>query len=117
MRELSNEKRANRLKEDSEMFQAIFFIEEQAVEKTQLPDKEKALVKALGELSDRQREIIYLKYECGMNYEEICSIMNIKNDSARKLVFRAIRSLRDIINIQLKSVILYFISIPRRCVF
>lgn len=82
-------------------FAASFILEEELTEKENASDKEKALLNALKELSDRQREIIYLRYECGMEYEQICDIMNLQYDSARKLVFRAIKSLKEIIEDQL----------------
>ena len=78
-------------------FDAPFTFEEEIEEKENVSNKEKALLKALNKLSKRQREIIYLRFECGMEYEEICDIMQLKNDSARKLVFRAIKSLKKII--------------------
>lgn len=84
-------------KEEAQMahleFTARFALEEEPEDEA--GPKERALVRALKNLSDRQREIIYLRYECGMEYEEICGIMNLKNDSARKLVFRAIKALKD----------------------
>lgn len=81
-------------------FDAPFKLEEEIAEKENATNKEMSLLKALNELSDRQREVIYLRYECGMEYDQICDIMQLKNDSARKLVFRAIKSLKEIINDQ-----------------
>ncbi|HAX96813.1 MAG TPA: hypothetical protein DCY35_09900 [Prolixibacteraceae bacterium] len=49
----------------------------------------------LSELNPRQREILYYRFECEFSYEQICEIMSIKYDSARKLVFRSIESLRQ----------------------
>lgn len=74
-------------------FTARFVLEEEPEEEA--GPKEQALVRTLKNLSGRQREIIYLRYECGMEYDQICEMMNLKNDSARKLVFRAIKALKD----------------------
>ena len=52
------------------------------------------LESALGRLSERQREIIYMKYYQQMDYEEIGSIMELNYQSARNLVTRALTSLR-----------------------
>lgn len=87
-------------------FDAPFALEEEIAEKENASKNEKALQKAFNELSDRQREIIYLRFECGMEYNQICDIMQLKHDSARKLLFRAIKSLREIIDDQLKLPIL-----------
>lgn len=78
-------------------FDAPFLLEEELTEKENASDREIALLQALNELSERQREIIYLRFECSMEYDQICEIMNLKNDSARKLVFRAIKTLREAI--------------------
>ena len=46
-------------------------------------------------LSDKQKEIIYLKYYQGMDYDEIAGIMEMNYQSARNLMSRAIKSLRS----------------------
>jgi len=49
----------------------------------------------INKLPAREKEIIYLKYFKNMEYEEITKIMGIHYDSARKLVSRSIKNLRD----------------------
>jgi RNA polymerase sigma factor (sigma-70 family) len=89
-------------------FEAQFSVEEEIAEKENATEKEKSLSQALKKLSDRQREIIYLRYECEMEYSQICEIMHLKNDSARRLVFRAIKTLREIIDDEIKFPVLFF---------
>jgi RNA polymerase sigma factor (sigma-70 family) len=48
----------------------------------------------LKELNPRQREILFYRFTCNFSYDEICELMSLKYDSARKLAFRAIESLR-----------------------
>lgn len=95
-------------------FDAPFSLEEELAEKESVSNNEIALLKALNELSDRQREIIYLRFECTMEYDQICDIMQLKSDSARKLIFRAIKSLREIICDHLKLPILFLIRFPKK---
>ena len=95
-------------------FDAPFLLEEDLAEKENASNKELALLKALNELSDRQREIIYLRFDCAMEYNQICDIMQLRNDSARKLLFRAIKSLREIIDDQLKLPILFLIQFSKK---
>lgn len=95
-------------------FDAPFFLEEELTEKENASNREIALLNALNSLSDRQREIIYLRYECAMEYEQICDIMELKGDSARKLVFRAIKSMREVIDDQLKLSILFLIRFSQK---
>lgn len=98
-------------------FEALFSVEEEIAEKENTTSRERSLSLALKSLSDRQKEIIYLRYECGMEYSQICDIMHLKNDSARKLVFRAIKTLREIIEDQLKFPVLFFLRFSSKYVF
>ncbi|NNE26402.1 MAG: sigma-70 family RNA polymerase sigma factor [Saprospiraceae bacterium] len=52
-----------------------------------------ALKKSLNVLSNREREVMYLKYFDGMSYEDICQIMNINYQSVRNLVSRSLKKL------------------------
>ncbi len=56
------------------------------------------LFNAINGLPPKQKEIIYLKFEEEMEYDEISEIMKISIDSARKLMYRSLISLRKIIN-------------------
>ena len=49
---------------------------------------------ALKALTDRQREVIYLKFNQNMSYEEIGDILGINYQSIRNLAHRAITELR-----------------------
>jgi RNA polymerase sigma factor (sigma-70 family) len=64
--------------------------------------------KALAKLSDRQREIVYLKYTKGFNYDEIAETLQIDKASARTLLYRTLKTIKD--NFGDNSIILMFIS-------
>lgn len=113
-KEIDKSKKNELVEFNSLKFDAPFLLEEELAEKENGSNKEMALLKALNELSDRQREIIYLRYECGMEYEQICDIMHLQNDSARKLVFRAIKSLKRIIEDQFHIPILLLIRFSKK---
>lgn len=51
---------------------------------------------AFSKLSNRQKEIIYLKFYQELNYEEVSEIMNINYQAARNLLSQAIKSLKKI---------------------
>jgi RNA polymerase sigma factor (sigma-70 family) len=51
--------------------------------------------KLLNILTDRQREVIYLRYMQELEYEQIAEIMNITVPACRKLVHKAIAKLRE----------------------
>ncbi|MEK7718848.1 MAG: sigma-70 family RNA polymerase sigma factor [Bacteroidota bacterium] len=116
-KEIEKSKRNELIEFNSLKFDAPFALEEELSEKENASNKEVALLKALNKLNDRQREIIYLRYECGMKYDQICDIMQLKNDSARKLVYRAIKSLKEIIEDQLHLPFLLFILFSKKYVF
>jgi RNA polymerase sigma factor (sigma-70 family) len=51
--------------------------------------------KLLNTLTDRQREVIYLRYMQELEYEQIAKIMNITAPACRKLVHKAMTKLRE----------------------
>jgi RNA polymerase sigma factor (sigma-70 family) len=95
------------------VFKASFLLEEEILNKENVTNREKALVEALSQLSSRQREIVYLRYECEMDYDQISDIMKLKKDSARKLVFRAIKTLRVAIEGKVDTPLILFIRFQK----
>lgn len=53
------------------------------------------LSSAIDQLSKKQKEIIYLKFEEELDYPEIAKILQISIESARKQIYRAIKNLRQ----------------------
>lgn len=49
----------------------------------------------LKSLTAQQREAVYLRYMHELSYDEISELLNINPESARKLMFRAMRKLRE----------------------
>ncbi len=72
----------------------VYSIEEDLILKEELTQNEKNVRKGLAELSPKQREILYYRFTCDFEYDQICEIMSMKYDSARKMVFRALKTLR-----------------------
>ena len=58
-------------------------------------EKQKIVIEALNRLSNRQKEIIYLKYYQNLSYEEVSEILNINYQAARNLLYQAIKSLKN----------------------
>lgn len=48
----------------------------------------------LNKLTANQKEIVYLKYTVGLQHREIAEVLGINEDSARKLLYRAMEKLR-----------------------
>ncbi|WP_163711360.1 RNA polymerase sigma factor [Mangrovibacterium lignilyticum] len=72
-----------------------YSLEEELLRKEKLDNRERIILNSLQMLSPKQREIIYYRYTCDFDYDQICELMTLKYDSARKLVFRAIKVLRE----------------------
>ena len=64
------------------------------------------LAKAMSQLSNRQREAIYLKYAEGMDYDQICEQMELQYQSVRNLVSTGINRLKEIIVL----IVIFFIK-------
>lgn len=76
----------------------VFSVEEEIIESERLSQRDQIVRKCLQELNPRQREILYYRYTCNLEYKEICELMSLKYDSARKLVFRALALLKKLLD-------------------
>jgi RNA polymerase sigma factor (sigma-70 family) len=89
----------------------VFESDEESIEfiminKEDEDDQTRLLTNSIDSLTANQKEIIYLKYQKEMSYEEIAQIMNINYQSVRNLAHRAITELRKKMTILL-FIILY----------
>jgi len=75
----------------------VYSVEQKLIEKEELTHKEEIMKKALAKLSLRQREILFYRFTCDFEYNQICEIMQLNYDSARKLVFRALKALKEVL--------------------
>lgn len=62
--------------------------------------QQQQLQKSLSQLPDRQREIIYLKYYANLSYADIAAIMGLEQESAYKLLYKAIKKLQVLLSQQ-----------------
>ena len=76
----------------------IYSAEHAYIEQEKQTQQEKIINDALQKLSSKQREILYYRYTCEFNYDQICEMMSIKYDSARKQVFRALKMLKQVLS-------------------
>jgi RNA polymerase sigma factor (sigma-70 family) len=71
----------------------------------------KALNTAMKRLTDRQREGLSLKFEHDHTYSEISEIMGISVESARSIIYLALKQLRNSIDVKGNSIqLLIFLS-------
>ncbi|MCL4482377.1 MAG: hypothetical protein M1445_07155 [Bacteroidetes bacterium] len=83
---LSEAKRLKHTDEYAEMHSAniVYSIEDDWIQKEQLTKKDEMIRKGLAELSPKQREILYYRFTCDFEYDQICEIMSMKYDSDRE---------------------------------
>jgi RNA polymerase sigma factor (sigma-70 family) len=70
-------------------------VEEIIIEKEEQSEIKKEIEQMLSTLTPRQREIIYLRYVQGYDYNQIAELMQISVHGCRKLVSKAIITLRE----------------------
>ena len=67
----------------------------------------KIIEKALNKLSNYQKEAIFLKYSQGFEYKKIAEILEIDIASARTLIYRSLKLVKESINGK-KQILLFF---------
>lgn len=87
-------------------FDAVLDIEAIIVDGEDMAERKQKLQIAFSELSDRQKEIVYLKYYADLDYDAIAKQMDLNYQSARNLLHRAITKLSKHIELILLFLIL-----------
>jgi RNA polymerase sigma factor (sigma-70 family) len=95
---LNHEKRYDHRNEGEDyVFDITFSIEHDMIVKDSRDQRAEAFSRALGNLTPRQKEAIYLKFTIELEYNEICEIMDLNLESCRNLIYRAIKALKEAI--------------------
>lgn len=68
--------------------------------------QKKELQQALNQLSDRQKEVIYLHYYNGMSYGEIEKILSINRQSVRNHMYQAMETLRSLLDTEIMKLVI-----------
>lgn len=76
----------------------VYSAEHDHIDREELTQREQTVNKALAELSPKQREILFYKFTCNFDYDQICEIMNLQYDSARKQVSRALKVMKEVLS-------------------
>ena len=93
--------------DDTTPFGAEIAFDEQWIASQEATAVAEKLQVALDSLSARQQEAIYLKFKEGLDYDDICTIMDLQYQSVRNLVAQAIHKLRQLMD-QLPVSTLFF---------
>jgi len=67
---------------------------------------------AMGKLSDRQQEVLNLRFQVGISYPEIAKILDISVESVRTLVYRSVKAIREELKLNHNALILFYLQMP-----
>lgn len=91
------QKRESAEEPEEQQFDCEIAIDEQIAARELSKEQHLKLKEALQQLSPRQKEAIYLKYQLGMDYEDIGQAMDISYQSVRNLAHSALSRLRELL--------------------
>ena len=104
-RELKNVNNQSRLLTDQDYIFDLRWAENLDDQLHELDEEKKQLLsEAMQSLTERQKEAIYLRFNRGLEYEEISFLLNLNYQSSRALIHRAIEKLREIIQVPNKKI-------------
>ncbi len=96
---IKKEKKISDIELEEKYFDVELSLDEKLISNELNEEKALKLKQAITKLSSRQKEALYLKYYSGLDYDEICEIMDLNYQSARNLVSRALLKLTKILTI------------------
>jgi RNA polymerase sigma factor, sigma-70 family len=88
-------------------FDSTDYLEQKELNKIQIEN----IQKALNSLTDKQKEVIYLKYFEELEYDQIAELMDISVKGVYKLNYRALEALREILDISKKDLFVLLLMI------
>lgn len=69
--------------------------------------------KAIDKLSERQQEVLNLRFQIGLPYTEIAKILDISVESVRTLVYRSVKTIREELKLSNNALILFSLQIGK----
>lgn len=107
VKKLQKEKNWQSLNQESDSFDLVFSAEASGFQNELEEENLASLQKVLKTLDDKKRELLFLKFNSSLNYNEIGTLLNIKPETAKKQVYRTLQYLRD--NFASKLIELFFL--------
>lgn len=83
------------LEDMSAGFNFTYTIEEAILDREDREAVRQRVDRLVGCLTPRQKEIVYLRFFLGLDYDGISSVLNLSHQTARNLLHKAIKSLRE----------------------
>lgn len=91
-------------------FEVEYSFQEQLIRLEISEETKQKLTDAINTLSPKQKEIIFLKFEEELDYPEIAKMLSITVESARKQLYRALKSLRNLIDPKMLQIFFFIFS-------
>jgi RNA polymerase sigma factor (sigma-70 family) len=94
-------KKRDNFNDGNEIFENLnihFGMEEVIIKREFSLEKKMELHEALNQLTNQQKEVIYLYYYNGMSYSEIEDILSINRQSVHNHMYRGMETLRSVLN-------------------
>ena len=85
-----------------------FSVEYQIIELEQDEEIRTRVIEALNQLPEKQKEAVYLRFNEALDYPEIAAIMGITIESVRKQVYRALKTVRELLDDKSITILLHF---------
>lgn len=109
VRQLKKERQFSSINENESVeFKLKFDIEEQVFDQESNDIQLRSLQKLLADLDTNKRELLYLRFNSGLNYREIGDLLGIKPDTAKKQIYRLIDDLNKRFGKKLMELIYLF---------
>jgi len=93
IKKLKEKNRYLSLQEIPDTFTITFSVEERILN-DELEKELKYLQEEISGLDSSKRELLFLKFNSGMTYEEIGNLLNMKPDTVKKQVYRVLKHIR-----------------------
>ncbi|NBC65620.1 MAG: sigma-70 family RNA polymerase sigma factor [Bacteroidetes bacterium] len=107
LRKRKKQVRSREIAEEAKDDFDIHFGVEELIIKNELKQELKVkLHSALEQLSNKQKEVLYLHYYNGMSYGEIEEILSINRQSIRNHMYRAMETLRTVLDIDVMRLVI-----------
>ena len=91
------------------LFKPEYSIEEEIIEAESHTRLKKLLNDCLLKLTSHQQEILYLKYDVGLSYEDISKILNISVESCRTAIYRSVKIIKaNIESLGIRNIHIFF---------
>jgi len=108
IKKLKSKRRFDFSVQDSKHTEPEFNIEYLLIEKEQEDEIQNKLTLALNQLPGKQKEAIYLRFNEALDYSEIALILGITIESVRKQVYRALKTVREILDNKTFIILFHF---------